>query len=329
MKLLVFTSILLFSGCLSFSQDKKWVGEDINRDGISDSICVFYDGGTGFGGWYLKMINGKTQEILEMDIWSCFCRTKSCVLIPPAFLKPQNKAFLDRAKKELFREERTVADPALQWIIDGQLSLMERRMGVDFNLDENFPFQLLFKYRPVWLDSIPEHSDYYLALDTNTLKKIYSTDGDTPDFFNDQNLTGGVLMNSTILGNYSAGATLISGENEFYASAHSVVVKRKNKWSYAFVTDYGLTGAPNKMRWPSVKQIFVQGDYLVVRHSQLTDDIERFFVVNFIEGKCAELNRNCTSEDIVELRDGVFLVNGTPVLAFKEIAAKLTEYFQD
>ena len=307
---------------MAYGQEMSWKTEDINDDGVKDSINIYYDGGSGFGGYHLEIISGKTKEFLAMDTYGGFCLSKQTILFPPVFLKPENKAFFERMKKELLGNFRTTADPILKWILEGQFSKKV------YNDGDN-GFVQSFEFKPLWLDSLTAPENYFLPLHSDTLRKIYRTDTETPEYFADDVLTGGVLMNRKILGDLPLEPTTATRTVEFFASSHSVAARRGTKYSYVFVTDYSLTGAPDKLRWPSISAIFPHGDYLVIRHARPAGGDDAFFVVNFVKGYCAELAYACSSQDNVEFNGSKFLLNGSPVLSADSLASGLDRLFED
>jgi hypothetical protein len=135
-------------------------------------------------------------------------------------------------------------------------------------------------------------------------------------------------MNGEILGTYPEIPDLKSGDYEFYCSAHSVVVKnvQTGLWRYVFVTDSDLTGAPDKLRWPSIKELWAKESYLLILHSRPTGGGDFFFILNVLNGKCAELNYQCDEQEEVKFSDDVFSVTGIPVVTFKNLIDALESF---
>src|SRR5690606_33551523 len=84
---------------------------DFNKDGVIDTLKTFYDGGSGFGGNYVGVVNGKTNEYYELNDDRCFCEIKHTVIVPPELDKLENKPFLEKIKSELLPRRRNQADP--------------------------------------------------------------------------------------------------------------------------------------------------------------------------------------------------------------------------
>src|SRR5690554_1052872 len=120
----IILSILLFFIYYQVSaQDSiKLSIEDISNDGVVDTLKTFYQGGSGFGGSYVGIVNGKTNQYYELTDKGCFCDFKRVVLIPSELNKPENKPFLERIKNELLPEKSNQADPSLDWMIRSSFS---------------------------------------------------------------------------------------------------------------------------------------------------------------------------------------------------------------
>ena len=103
--------LLCLISCQVFGQrDIKVNVDDFNKGGVIDTLKSFYQGGRGFGGKYVQIINGKTHEIYELSNDGCFCQIKDIILIPPELNKTENRLFLETIKKQLLPEKRNAID---------------------------------------------------------------------------------------------------------------------------------------------------------------------------------------------------------------------------
>ncbi len=71
--------IFIFPLILS-AQNTDKTEKDFNQDGFLDTLESYYDGGSGSGGTFVTLTDGKTQTKYELNDYSCFCNT----------LNPQN-----------------------------------------------------------------------------------------------------------------------------------------------------------------------------------------------------------------------------------------------
>lgn len=69
-KILLIASVNFFCLFNSIGQDIKTEIVDINKDGFSDTVTYFYDGGSGYGGNYCSIINGKNGQVFELSTQS-------------------------------------------------------------------------------------------------------------------------------------------------------------------------------------------------------------------------------------------------------------------
>lgn len=119
----LFFILLFFSSIQVFSQDDiETIIEDFNKDGIADTLTSFYSGGSGFGGYYVKIINGKTGEDYSMDNFGCFCEITRLLFVIPELLKTENSAFLEVMKSNLLPQFSSKPEASLRWILAGHKS---------------------------------------------------------------------------------------------------------------------------------------------------------------------------------------------------------------
>ena len=103
------------------------------------------------------------------------------------------------------------------------------------------------------------------------LKKLYNFRYELPKWFDEKSTKGFLIYFghnhfnqisklSDLLGGLKNGSSiedslLYIGRNDtykVYSTAHGVLVKKGDQFKWVFVTDHELTGAPDKLRWPSI-----------------------------------------------------------------------------
>lgn len=64
-------SLLILTGllyCQVYGQSNlKVYVEDYNKDGVADTLKTYFDGGSGYGGKFVELVNGKTNEVHRVD----------------------------------------------------------------------------------------------------------------------------------------------------------------------------------------------------------------------------------------------------------------------
>jgi len=89
-----FLILFLFNFYLLFAQyNEKTIIKDYNFDSIKDTLNTSYDGGGSFGGTYAKMINGKTNQSLEIDLFHAYASIKYMITIPNYYYNEENKFY--------------------------------------------------------------------------------------------------------------------------------------------------------------------------------------------------------------------------------------------
>src|SRR5690554_5419971 len=102
----IFISLLFLSAFyqVSAQADKKLTLDDINKDGVIDTLKTFYSGGSGGGGRFVEIVNGKNQERHELTSYYWFSNIKNTIVLPLELIKLKNKLFLEIIKDELLPE---------------------------------------------------------------------------------------------------------------------------------------------------------------------------------------------------------------------------------
>jgi len=272
--------ILLLAAFICKAQEKETkIIKDINSDGVNDTLRWKYDGGSGFGGNYYALVNGKSKEKFELDTWGCFCMSWITVPIPPALLKAQNKTFLSALKKQILPVVRKIPDPSLSWIFNAMSSRDTSRTK---------HFDLSFKMPLLWVSDTSNFQEHYaLELGSQDFYKYYYSDGESLDPAELKKTSGWLIFNGYYYGVNRKNLKPVdsSGTIKVFTTPHAVILKKENKFAYAFVTDNRTTGAPDKLRWNSIKTAKLAGNYLII-HRSVPGDV---YILNIESGALARL----------------------------------------
>jgi hypothetical protein len=278
--------ILFIAPCL-FSQEVKSKIEDFNNDGVMDTMEWYYDGGSGFGGWTCSIVNGKTNELHEIINWGCFCDIQRTVLIPPALRLPENYPFLDQIKGVLFTEHQDEPDLSFQWIIDGYAANVQAPKNSRFN-------RLIFPTLNWVKGEIQLPTNYSIDMKGLPLHQIYSTDMETPDWYDAEENEGWVYYYGSRHGRIEAlhVPVLINSTTtrKIYKTAHGLIQEKDGAYAWIFVTDFTLTGGPEKMRWGSIVKTEIVGDHLILQHGRMPNLVDALYIINLSNGECGQLD---------------------------------------
>jgi len=275
-----------------FEQNYGTIVKDFNNDGFIDTVKSYYDGGSGFGGVFVTLINGKTKENFELDSYGCFCDIKQIILIPPELKKANNKPFLEVIKNELLPPKMTVPEASLQWLIAANVNSK--------GLSDNIYYDLLIKTPPQWtFGKIKLPNTYYIDIKGDTLNKLYYTDTEIPKWYNSKNNEGWLVYYGHNHFRNEKGDSLVlvdtSRNYKVFRTSHGVVLQKGTSYAWVFVTDYRLTGGPEKLRWESIGKIKLVKKHLIV---QLNNSIveKPIFIIDIENGTSGRLrcdNDNC------------------------------------
>ena len=282
MKIIICFLIFLFPAIV-FGQNTKTITKDFNNDGYIDTLKSYYDGGSGFGGTYVTLINGKTKENFEIDDFGCFCDIKQIILIPPELKKANNKPFLEVIKKELLPKKMNMPETSLQWLITANMNSKE--------LSDNIYYDLLIKIPPQWVSGkIKLPGTYYVDVKGDTLSKLYHNDFETPKWYNPKNKNneGWLVYYAHNHFRNEKGDSLIlvdtSPTYRVFRTSHGVVVQKGLSFAWVFVTDYRLTGAPEKLRWESIGKIKIVNKHIIVQLMNSGEFSNPIFIIDIEKG---------------------------------------------
>lgn len=283
--------LIFLSPVIVFGQNPNSIIKDFNNDGYNDTLESYYDGGSGFGGTYVSLKNGKTNEIFEMDNFGCFCDIKKIILIPPKLRELSNKPFLEVMKSELLPEKMNSPDASLQWLISANMNSKK--------LSDNIYYDLLIKTPPHWISGkIKLPNTYYIDVSGDTLHKLYFTDAEIPKWYNSKKNEGWLVYYGHNHYRNPKGDSLVLVDApptyKVFRTSHGVVVTKGNLFTWVFVSDYQLTGAPEKLRWESIGEVIIIDKYIILQLINAEAYSNPIFIIDIEKGISARLR--CDNE---------------------------------
>lgn len=267
------------------SQSAELIESDFNQDGSLDTLESYYDGGSGFGGTYVTLTDGRTQTKFELNSFGCFCDIKKVILIPQELYLPKNKPFLETIKTKLLPKKATEADPSLRWLITAHLNH-------NF-LTEHPIFDLVIESPLYWNTGemqVPE--TYSIEIDDDKIQALYTQETEYPENIEFSSKKAWLIYyghnhNSNSKENFVLAAT--SDHFKVYKTSHGLIVKKEDTYSWVFVSDHRLTGSPEKLRWESIGEVKIVGKYIIFRMINSRDFSNPIFIINSENGKTARL----------------------------------------
>lgn len=288
-KILILILLLTCSNQFIVSQSYKRdsIIKDLNNDKVTDTLVSFYESGSNFGGREVSIINGKTNEKFTLSNYGCFCDYKNLIRISDSLGLKKNKLFLDAIKKEILPAYKAKQpDATLQWMLSGQLSLKP--------LKNDSLFDLIASPKTKWQSHVLEiPKPYYIEISRDTLQKITPEEGKVA--INESSkaflsyYTGAHYINTPL---DSIKPVTKNKKYKIYKTAHTVFVKKSKKFKWLFISDIDVTGAPGKLRWPSIKQISLIDKYLIIHQAVPPDNVYNIQIVNIETQRLARLKHD-------------------------------------
>lgn len=178
----------------------------------------------------------------------------------------------------LLPRKANTPDPSLQWILQGlkQQRRLSNMKYFDVFITQGIQWQPLPIQIPenYYLERYDEQSPvpfayylvyggdkHYLNVKTDTLTEIYQ----------DDNI-------------------------RLWATSHGIILQKKDQYAWIFVTDIELTGAPDKLRWPSIGYIKKVENILIVNHLRPVMSDDKIYLIDLDTGKCAGIDMERTAD---------------------------------
>ena len=303
--------LIVLSGGLFGQPKAEVIVADINNDGRIDSLRIFSDSGSGFGFKEAVFVDGHTLQQHTLRTASSFGTFINLVEVPEWLAAPEQKAVLAAMTGKILPPPAITPDPSLRWMLNGRRSRQAPK-------DHPY-FDLVFDPNPKWLSTqfyLPQ--SYFLPYGKGTYAGEVPTGNDAPE----QGLLVYYGHNHRINKQRAPGPLTglveVPGlEGKMFKTHHGLIQTNEagaHRW--IFVTDAALTGAPDKLRWPSVGKVEVWDDrLLILQHRKPVSGGESIFLIDLETGRTARLHNELFSgpDDFLTLQieEDELLLKGT------------------
>lgn len=299
--------------------------KDINGDGMRDTIESSYSGGSMFGGPTIRLTDGKTKEQLELDVVSSFGSFRTPVYVPLPLAAEQNAAFLS-AMLEWLPELRPKPDPSLNWINFG-LYHHSDLIGHPY-------FKRVIRFPNDWLEgemALPQ--TYTIAVAPDSLLLLPPAWDDTDDWKKEPGAKyfliyyGHNHYNNCISGDTSFTLVRESEGYKIWRTCHGLVAQKNDRYKWLFVSESGLTGSPDKLRFGSIGYTAMTGSCLFLLHlpTESYDWGSRLWAIDLERGICAEMKDGIKSFDLLGDTLTLDTENGARTYRVKQILKALNK----
>jgi hypothetical protein len=290
-KLSISVIIILFTSAV-IAQDKV-IKKDFNKDGVVDQVLISEDGGSAYASTVVNYTDGKTKKKYEFSVLYSFGSFFSICNAPNVL----GKSGRVQIGKLLFSSKlASTIDPSLQWLIDA----CSNKAGV--RPSELIDFST--KYSPAWIDGSPViPQSYYALLENSKYPKLLQNVESSPEYAGEKYRSDYFWLtyhpNNHKSNSDDFKTILVDSANQLLITSHGVVIKREKKYSWVFINDDKLFEANEKLRWPSIKEVQMFNDYVLIRQAVNTGTTN-LFIVNPETGFVVKLSNELMGVNSVE-----------------------------
>jgi hypothetical protein len=273
--------------------------KDFNGDGFVDTLTCLSEGGSGFGGDFVTLKDGKTGEEYAYNNWGSYGQFLRLIPFDDRLASHENRGFREALEQALFKDiQLGPLENSLAWLVDAYSKSVT---DPDASL---FSQKIHFQLRWTEGEVLPPAS-YYLVTSDETLFRscpIYQEDNSVYDAAHRQ---GWLVYYAD--SHQDLELAFASGDVRVFKSAHGVVVSEGGRSSWVFVNDEVLADGPPKLRWPSISKVVLSEGLIFIHHA---GGIEHLYVVDYHRGVVGRLREDIFpgSGGDFDVRDGHMIV---------------------
>ena len=297
-----------------FAGHEKVTKKDFNGDGLIDTLRRFSEGGSGFGGDFVILKDGKTGEEYAYNNWGSYGQFLRLIPFDNRLAKPESKGFKEALGQALFMDiPLGPLESSLAWLVDAYSKSVT---------DPDAPlFSQKIHFQPRWTEGeVLPPASYYLVTSDETLFRNYPIYQEDNPEYDSAHRQGWLVYYSD---NHQAFEPVFaSGDVRIFKSAHGVVVSEDGRSCWVFINDEVLADGPPKLRWPSIGKVLLSGGLIFIHH---TGGVEHLFVVDYRKGVAGRLKEELFpgAGGDFDVRDGHMIVRkGTAEITIDLAALK-------
>ncbi|MFT5819615.1 MAG: hypothetical protein ACI8ZM_000840 [Crocinitomix sp.] len=280
--------ILMFALNFSWAQyDSTYIFKDFNEDGYTDTLLKYYDGGSGYGGFYIEIKNGATEAVYAIETEGCFCQIRQTLIFPKNITQLENAAFKDVILEELLPPYRSGPDPSLSWMLAAELS--NKRLESD-----SLFIQTINPQQPWIKGEIEVPTNYYIEMKEDLLGLYYyeHTPSGYTEIMNDE---GVMVYYANNHSGMEKDTLKLAAENEtyqIYNTKHGIIAKKGEHYKWLFISDVSVTWAPEKLRWASIGKVRIVGKHILFEQHLSPQFYSPIHIINIETGKFGRFARS-------------------------------------
>ncbi|SIN85475.1 hypothetical protein [Chitinophaga niabensis] len=272
----LFSFLLLSISTYGQPQSRK---RDFNKDGVIDQVTIVEDGGPAFSSKEIQYFDGKTKKEYDFSMFYSFGSFFGICNIPDVIGSSGSESI-----GEILFSRKDTIDASLNWLIEAcsnKVGLKGSQL-VDFST----------KYTPAWIPGEPKiPQGYYAILSNYKYEKLLKNTEGSPGFDFNKMKSASFWIDYNPHNHKGFRITKGEGENRIYTTSHGVVIKNNKGYSWVFVNDNRLFDANDKLRWPSIDEVQMIREFLLVKQSINTGDVN-LFIIDPVSGFVIRLNKD-------------------------------------
>ncbi|WP_343307985.1 hypothetical protein AAHN97_12585 [Chitinophaga niabensis] len=262
---------------LTYGQSREHK-KDFNKDGVMDQLIITEEAGSAFSSKEIQYFDGKTKKQYGFSMLCSFGSFFEICNIPNVV----GSSGRESIGELLFCRKDTI-DPSLNWLMEACSN------KIDLNGSQLVDFST--RYTPVWIAGEPKVTQgYYTILSNKKYEKLLKNTEGSPDFDFNKMKSDFFWIDYYPHNHTDFKITKGEGNSWIYTTSHGVVIKKDDKYSWAFINDNKLFEANEKLRWPSIDDVQMIQELVLVKQDINTGDTN-LFIINPISGFVMRLNK--------------------------------------
>lgn len=291
-KNLFITLLILFFANHVNAQDRVF-RKDFNKDGVIDRVEISEDEGSAFSSTDIHYTDGKARKNYEFSVQYSFGSFFSICNAPNVLAKSDTE---ELGKLLFSRKMASKIDPSLQWLIDACSNKEEVK---DFDIAD-----FSTKYIPIWIEGSPVIPDDYFVLLQNSKYPMLLKNAEGSPEYADKKYKSDYFWLTYSPYNHKGksddfNTVQADSTSRLLTTSHGVVLKRGLKYAWIFINDDKLFEANEKLRWPSISEVQMFNDFVLIRQS-VNAGIINLFIVNPNTGFVVRLSNELMEIDSIE-----------------------------
>jgi len=278
-----------------FPGQEKVTKKDFNGDGFVDTLTCLSEGGSGFGGEFVSLKDGRTGKTYAYNNWGSYGQFLRLIPFDDRLAKPESKGFKEALEQALFMDiPLGRLENSLSWLVDAYSKSVT---------DPDAPlFSQKIHFQPRWTEGeVLPPASYYLVTSDESLFRSYPIYQEDNPAYDSAHRQGWLVYYAD---NHQAfEPAFASGEVRIFKSAHGVVVREGGRSCWIFVNDEVLADGPPKLRWPSISKVVLSEGLIFIHHA---GGIEHLYAVDYHRGVVGRLREDIFpgSGGDFDVRDG-------------------------